>query len=163
MQMILVTLVVIIMLLASFAGNAAAETLYVIGFSQPPNYAACTDDDDIRQLTDGKLAAFPIWTKKEAVGWAALTPIAIQLRLPDGRSVHSPQAGMLRLHSAKGLSAGVDVPRRVDVYTRDSADKLRLVGSLLPDSVKLIDKNAHWLDVSISAATDTLIFVLHAS
>jgi hypothetical protein len=163
MQIVVVTVVVSLMLLASFACNAAADTLTVIGFSQPPNYALCTDDDDIRQLTDGKLAAFPIWTKKEAVGWAALTPIVIQLRLSDGSSVQSPHAGTLQLHSAKGLSAGVDVPRQVDVYTRDSTDKLRLVGSLTKDSVMLIDKSTHWLDVDVSAATGTLVLVVHAT
>ena len=158
-----VTVLLIVMLSHALSGKTFGTMLTVVEFSQPPNYALCTDKDDAQQLTDGKLAAFPIWTKKDAVGWAALTPIAMQIRLADGSSVQSPRTGTLRLHSAKGLSAGVDVPRQVDVYARDSADKLRLVGSLAPDSVKLMDKSTHWLDVEIRAATDTVVLVLHAS
>lgn len=163
MKGILVTALAIMGMLARFSESAAAEPLTVIDFNQPPNYALCTDIDDIRQLTDGKLATFPIWMNKLAVGWAAFTPIAIQLRVADGSSVRSPQAGTLRLHSAKGLSAGVDVPRHVDVYTRDISGNLRLVGSITPESEKFTDKNTHWLDIDIRAATDTLVLVLHAS
>jgi hypothetical protein len=163
MKDILVIALAIMGVLARLSESTAAEPLTVIDFSQPPNYALCTDIDDIRQLTDGKLATFPIWMNKLAVGWAAFTPIAIQLRVADGSSARSPQAGTLRVHSAKGLSAGVDVPRHVDVYTRDSSGNLRLVGSLTPESGKLTDKSVHWLDIDIRAATDTLVVVLHAS
>jgi len=158
-----VILLLIVMMLHALSDKTFGAMLTVVEFSHPPNYARCTDKGDAQQLTDGKLAAFPIWTKKEAVGWAALTPIAIQIRLGDGSSAQSPRAGTLRLHSVKGLSAGVDVPRQVDVYARDGTDKLRLVGSLASDSVKLMDKNTHWLDVEIRAATDTVVLVLHAS
>ena len=158
-----VTALLIVMLSQGLSNHAVAGTLTVVEFSQPPNYMHCTDNDDAQQLTDGTLAAYPMWMKKEAVGWAALTPIAIQLRLADGSSVQSPRAGTLRLHSAKGLSAGVDVPRQVDVYTRDHREKLRLVGSLTPSSATLSDKSTHWLDVDIQAATGTLVLVLHAS
>jgi len=145
------------------AGNVLAGTLKVEEFSHAPNYALCTDNGDAQQLTDGILAAYPIWMKKEAVGWAARTPIAIRLRLTDGSSVQSPRSGTLRLHSAKGLSAGVDVPRRIDIYTRDNQDKLRLVGSLDPAPAMLRDKSAHWLDIDVQAASGTLVLVLHAS
>ena len=158
-----VTVLLIVMLSHALSGKTFGTMLTVVEFSQPPNYALCTDKDDAQQLTDGKLATFPIWTKKEAVGWAALTPIAIQIHLADGSSVQSPRSGTLRLHSAKGLSAGVDVPRQVDVYTRDNHDKLRLVGSLAPASAELSDKSAYWLDVDIQAAAGTLVLVLHAS
>ncbi|MBS0151834.1 MAG: hypothetical protein JSR31_12910 [Nitrospira sp.] len=155
--------IMVVALLVGQTDKASAISLTVIEFSRSPNYALCTDDDDPRQLTDGKLAMFPIWMNKEAVGWAAFTPVAIQLRVGGGSSIGAPQAGRLRLHSAKGLSAGVDVPQQINVYTRDRADKLRMVGSLAPESAKLEDSRAHWLEIDVSAVTDTLVVVLHAS
>lgn len=156
-------IVMVVALLAGQTAEAAVGLLTVVEFSQPPNYALCKDENDSRQLTDGKLATFPIWMNKETVGWAAFTPVAIQLRVAGGSSVGSPQAGRLRLHSAKGLSAGVDVPQQISVYTRDHTDKLRMVGSLTPESVKLKDTNSHWLEIDVSAVTDTLVVVLHAA
>lgn len=153
----------LIVCILGLAGKATADMLTVVEFSHPPNYKFCTDSGDKEQLTDGKLAGFPIWTRKETVGWAATTPIAIQLRVRDGSSVQSPWAGKLRLHSAKGLSARVDVPRHVDVYARDPQDHLRLVGSLDPDSAMLNDRSAHWLEIDVVAATDLLVLVLHAA
>ena len=83
-------------------GLAGANALAVETFNHPPNYALSTDPYDIRQLTDGVLAPFPIWTSKQTVGWAALTPIAIRLRVPKGEANHPMQAGTIRVHSATG-------------------------------------------------------------
>lgn len=156
-------IIVLVTMLAGQTDKAAAGLLTVMEFSQPPNYSLCKDDNDSRQLTDGELATFPIWMKKETVGWAAYTPVAIKLRVAGGSSVQSPQAGKLRLHSAKGLAAGVDIPQQINVYTRDHTDKLRMVGSLTPDTRTLKDKDTHWLQIDVSAATDVLLVVLHAS
>ncbi|MBA3612980.1 MAG: hypothetical protein H0W49_08720, partial [Nitrospirales bacterium] len=155
--------VITIMVLSGFAGNAVAGVLTVLEFGQKPNYPLSTDDGDIRQLTDGKLASFPMWEKKEAVGWSARAPVTLRLRVADGSSVQSPKAGTLRVHTVKGLYAGVDVPRQVDVYARDRQNNLQLVGSLAPDSAKLQDKDTHWLDIDISAATGALVMVVHAT
>jgi len=97
------------------------------------------------------------------VGWAAMTPIAIQIELVSAGNVRHPQSGTVRLHSAKGLSAGVDLPRYVDAYARDNEGKLRLVGSSASNSGKLNDKSSHWVDVNIQAATNVLVLVLHAA
>lgn len=144
-------------------GLAGTNTLAVETFNHPPNYALSTDPDDIRQLTDGILAPFPIWTSKQTVGWAALTPIAIRLRVPKGETNHPMQAGTIRVHSAKGLGAGVDIPRHIDVYTQGPGGQFQLVGSVTPHSETLADKHTHWLAISVSAATDTLVVVLHAA
>ena len=154
---------VLMLCILGFAGMSAAEMMTVEEFSRPPNYKSCTDSGDMRQLTDGKLAGFPIWMKKETVGWAAITPIAIKLRLHGGSSVQSPRAGRLRLHSAKGLFARVDVPRHVDVYTRDPDNQLRLVGSLDFQSSMFSDRSVHWLEIDVVAATDLLVLVVHAA
>ncbi|MGC4097164.1 MAG: hypothetical protein QM706_08610 [Nitrospira sp.] len=145
------------------AGTVMADTLTVTGFSHPPNYALTTDLNDTQQLTDGRLASFPIWSKKESVGWAFTTPIAIELRLLSTGAAQNPKSGTLRLHSAKGLYAGVDVPRLADVYARSNDGKLRLVGSASPNSGNLKDKNVHWLDIEIQSTTESLLLVLHAS
>lgn len=144
-------------------GPAEANTLAVETFNHPPNYALSTDPYDIRQLTDGVLAPFPIWTSKQTVGWAALTPIAIRLRVPKGEANHPMQAGTIRVHSAKGLGARVDIPRHIDVYTQGPGGQFQLVGSADPNSEALADKSSHWLAISVSAATDTLVVVLHAA
>src|SRR6185437_5143774 len=69
----------------------------------------------------------------------------------------------IQLHSAKGLGAGVDVPRHVDVYARSSDGTLSLVGSLAAYSRKWSDKRDHWLAVDLQVATEALVVVLHAS
>ncbi|ULA63026.1 MAG: conserved exported protein of unknown function [Nitrospira sp.] len=142
---------------------AGADTLSVETFNYPPNYALSTDPDDIRQLTDGRLAPFPIWTSKQTVGWAALTPIAIRLRVVKVGANPGVQAGTIRVHSAKGLSAGVDIPKHIDIYTQIPNGHFQLVGSADPNSDALADKQAHWLAIPVSAATDTLVVVLHAA
>jgi hypothetical protein len=163
MQRMLIPIVAGMGIVLGLGGTSSADMLMVIGFSHPPNYKLCTDQNDIHQLTDRKVTTFPIWMQKETVGWAAATPIAIELRLILTGTVQRPQSGRLRLHSAKGLGAGVDIPRHVDVYARDDNDKLILVGSLTPNSGKLPDKSAYWLDIDIQAATDSLVVVLHAA
>lgn len=163
MQRMLIPIVASIGVVLGIGGTSSADMLTVIGFSHPPNYKLCTDQNDIQQLTDRKITTFPIWMQKETVGWAAATPIAIELRLISTGVVQSPQSGTLRLHSAKGLGAGVDIPRHVDVYAKGDNGKLILVGSLTPNSGKLRDKSAHWLDIAIQAATDSLVLVLHAA
>jgi hypothetical protein len=140
-----------------------AEALTVETFSHAPNYSLCTDPEDHYQLTDGVLTSFPIWKNKQTVGWAAVTPVAIRLRITSSGLNKLPQDGIVRLHTAKGLSAGVDVPREIDVYTRDPDGRFRLVGSLVPDSGALADKSSHWLKFSVNAVTDTLVVVIHAS
>lgn len=162
MRIIQFILMMVSVLIVPIGGSAAGQ-LTVIKFSEPPNYALCKDKHDPQQLTDGKLAPFPIWVNKETVGWAAFTPVAIELGIAGGGSERTPQAGTLRLHSAKGLSAGVDVPQQITVYTRDSANILRMVGSLTPDSTTFADKSAHWLDIPVGAATESLLVVVHAS
>jgi hypothetical protein len=163
MQSMLTHMAMSIIVVLGSVGTSMADMLTVTGFSHPPNYALCTDHNDTQQLTDGRLASFPIWVKKESVGWAATTPIAIELRLLSTGAAQNPKSGTLRLHSAKGLYAGVDVPRLIDVYMRNNDGKLRLVGSASPRSGNLKDKSVHWLDVEIQAAAESLVLVLHAS
>ncbi len=163
MHKILVVLAVSCVIWLNSFNVVRAGPLTVEIFNHPPNYTRSTDPDDIRQLTDGVLAPFPIWTSKQAVGWAAVTPIAIQLRVERGGAKSGMRAGTIRVHSAKGLGAGVDIPRHIDVYAQGPGRHFYLVGSVTPHSETLADKHAHWLDIPISALTDVFIVVLHAA
>ena len=163
MKRMLRHIAVIMIIVLGLAETSYADRVAVVAFSQPPNYALCTDPGDVQQLTDGKITTFPIWTKKETVGWAATTPIAIELRVTSTGAAQRPQSGTLRLHSAKGLGAGVDVPRHVDVYARSNDGTLSLVGSLAAYSGEWSDKRDHWLAVDVQVATEALVVVLHAS
>lgn len=147
----------------SSIGHAGADTLAVETFNHPPNYTLSTDPDDIRQLTDGALAPFPIWTSKQTVGWGGITPIAIRLRVATVGANPGIRAGTLRVHSAKGLGAGVDVPRHIDIYTQGLDGHFHLVGSITPNSKTLADRQAHWIAVPVSAAVGVLVVVLQAS
>jgi hypothetical protein len=144
-------------------GLAGADTVAVETFNHPPNYALSTDPKDIFQLTDGVLAPFPIWTSKQTVGWAALTPIGIRLRVAKVGTNPGIQAGTIRVHSAKGLSAGVDIPRHIDVYAQGPGGRFHLVGSVTPNSETLADRRAHWLAIPVSAMTEMFLIVLQAS
>jgi|CXWL01.1.fsa_nt_gi hypothetical protein len=163
MRKILAVIAVSYAVWLSCTGLAGADTLAVEMFSHSPNYALSTDSNDIRQLTDGILATFPIWTSKQTVGWAAFTPIAIRLRIAKVGTNPGIHAGTIRVHSAKGLGAGVDIPRHIDVYTQGPGGHFHHVGSVTPSSEALTDRQAHWLAIPVSAATDVLVVVLHAS
>jgi hypothetical protein len=49
--------------------NLASGKKYTM--SQRPNYALCTEPNDIIQLTDGKISSTGLWTNKLTVGWKA--------------------------------------------------------------------------------------------
>ncbi len=153
-------LATIVVAQSSFAGTT---TVQVREMSSQPNYATTTDRGDSVQLTDGAITNFPMWAKREAVGWTATSPVTISLDLHHGQArPHESHTGTLRIHTAKGLYAGVDVPHQIDVYSADAAGRHVKVGSLSPNTQQLADKTHHWLTVPVSYATDTLLIVLHA-
>jgi hypothetical protein len=49
--------------------------------SQKPNYTLCTDTDDDKQLTDGKISGKGLWTEKSTVGWQNRGTVEIVLDL----------------------------------------------------------------------------------
>ncbi len=153
-------LATIVVAQSSFAGTT---TVQVREISSQPNYATTTDRGDSVQLTDGVVTNFPMWTKREAVGWTATSPVTFSLNLHRGQArSRESHSGSLRIHTAKGLYADVDVPHQIDVYSTDTDGRYLKVGSLSPDTQQLADKTHHWLTVPVSYATDTLLVVLHA-
>ena len=148
---------------AGVADQSRMPDLTVTGFSRAPNYLYCTDREDKSQLTDGRLSEYPIWVEKGTVGWSETTPIAIEVSFGDEAATRSPRAGTLRIHTAVGTYAGVNIPRQVDVYARGPNRRLVLVGSLSPNTSDESGNRGVWLEVPVSAATEALILVLHAS
>jgi hypothetical protein len=108
------------------ADNLALGKSYT--FSRPPLYDLTRDDGDARQLTDGKLAPGTMWMSRDSVGWMADDlPISIEIDLGKEQAI-----GRICLRTARGKSAGVSFPRRVDLLV--SADKVRYAwgGRLTP-------------------------------
>lgn len=144
--------------------SAEMPKIIVREFSLQPNYAATSDHNDALQLTDGGTAGFPMWTKREAVGWARATPVMLSIELgPEPMQPMESRQGVLRIHTAKGLYAGVDVPRQIDVYSKGTDGTYSKTGSGLPVSKQLADKAHHWITVPVSFAATGFLVVLHAS
>ncbi len=123
-----------------------------------PNYELSTDDDDIRQLTDHDILRFPIWTKKGCVGWHKKTPIKISAKLNSKAS-----SGTLRFHTAKGTYAGVNVLRRVDVYSKQASRGYSHIGEYNGQNLQYGDRRNHWINVAVHNAGVDLEIIVHAS
>jgi hypothetical protein len=147
----------------SYVQICSADLLTVKSFSSPPNYNLCTDSNDKQQLTDGRVTHFPIWLRKGTVGWQSRTPIAIRIRFPDKVRTRKPHAGILRIHSVRGLYAGVELPQHFDIYSRANNGQLWHVGTYSLDPKHLKDKKTHWFDIEVAYATEELVLVIHAS
>ncbi len=157
------SLLMVAVLAGAQPSYAASTTIHVRELASQPNYATTTDSGDPVQLTDGVIMNFPMWSKREAVGWTATSPVTVSLDLHHGQTrPHDSHSGSLRIHTAKGLYAGVDVPQQIDVYSPDATGRYVKVGSLSPNTQQLADKTHHWLTVPIAYATDGLLVVLHA-
>lgn len=92
------------------ANNVALGRPYTV---QPaPTYGLTKDDDDLVQLTDGTLAPDTIWTSRKTVGWMASSePISIEVDLGRARSIER-----VCIRSARRKAAGVQFPRRIDIF-----------------------------------------------
>ena len=86
--------------------------LAVISLTPAPNYGPTTDTEDKSQLTDKRFNPFPFWTSRESVGWLRSTPVVIEITAKLANAVSYE----LILRSARQASAGVEPPRRVDIY-----------------------------------------------
>lgn len=154
---------ILIVCFASIHVEAKEGAIALANFSKAPNYVYCTDSDDAHQLTDGELTHFPIWTQKGTVGWSGATPIALEFRIIGDGQTGQRMNGIVRLRTAKGLEAGVDIPRRLDIYSKDAQKQFRLIGTRTTESKEFSDRAAHWVDVQVDGAADALLVVVHAS
>lgn len=141
--------------------NDGNGTLIIKNILPLPNYRLSVDDNDIQQLTDNKTLRFPIWTKKESVGWHNRTPIMLSAEILSANNKNRIQ-GRLRIHTAKGLYAGVKVLRRIDVYSKADSNKYIHVGQYHAMEDKWADRKNHWVNVDINAKGNELKIVIHA-
>ena len=116
--------------LAAFAVWAVSDNLALgrpYTFSQPPNYALCSDAGDRVQLTDGETVKGYFWTQKGTVGWSMGTPAGLRQVTVDLRT-DQPIAGF-SWDLAAGR-AGVQWPVRINVYVSVDGAQWHFVGDL---------------------------------
>ncbi len=134
------------------------ESISVLQFLPEPNYSNA-DGADNNQLTDAKLTRPPMWTRKDSVGWAGKTPVLIEVKRGDSSVVN----GKVRLHSALGAYAGVQLPKQVDVYSKVDGG-IVIVGSYRErHGLSLQDQRSYWLEVPVRGLTDTFVVVIHSN
>ena len=92
--------------------------------SPRPNYALCTDSNDVTQLTDGVHTEGYFWTQKSTVGWQATKPAVIRIDL--GRV--EPVCGV-SFNTAAG-AGGVTWPSAIYVLASDDGTNYHEAGEL---------------------------------
>lgn len=89
-----------------------------------PNYALCTDPDDIVQLTDGEYVKGRLWVQKGAVGWHGAVPVICTIDL--GKI--EPVSGV-SWSTAAGV-AGVTWPVSIQVLISSDLKQWHYLGDL---------------------------------
>jgi hypothetical protein len=138
---------------------SSASQIEVLDVIPAPNYPLCTDDRDKNDLTDGVTVNYPIWVKRECVGWSQRGPVRIRVKVLVGES-NTGFSGTISLHTAKGAYAGVDVPARVDVYGRLGAGKYHYAGGESLEKRSFNDRQSHWLHVKVSSYSPQMILIV---
>ncbi|MCH8966915.1 MAG: hypothetical protein IID43_04500, partial [Planctomycetes bacterium] len=103
--------------------NLALGKSYSI--SPKPNYARCTDQDDLVQLTDGKKFGSN-WMRKSTVGWRSPgTPPSLMIDLGRVEPIDE-----VRIHTVGGGFSGVFFPVRILILVGDDQTRLHAVAVL---------------------------------
>ncbi|QDU88520.1 hypothetical protein Pla175_18980 [Pirellulimonas nuda] len=95
-----------------------------------PNYQLCTDPDDSRQLTDGRLTSDYFWAQTGSVGWRSHPPVIVTVDLGGVEPIRGAS-----LRTAAGI-AGVAWPQAIDLMVSDDGRSYRHVGDLVSLSAK---------------------------
>jgi len=138
-------------------GDVKELLISISKLSPQPNYSLSTDENDIQQLTDTEILRFPIWSKKGCVGWHKRTPVKISAKIEAKNN-----NGVLKIHTAKGLYAGVKGVRRVDVYSKTPSNQYIHVGEYHGQTDEWEDRKNHWININVYGAYDELEIVVHA-
>lgn len=94
-----------------------------VTFNRAPNYTYSTDENDIRQLTDGQYANG--WVDKAMVGWVQDLRVSITIDLGTKQAI-----GGISFSTAAG-SGGVQWPAAIQIFTSDDAKNWYYVTDLV--------------------------------
>jgi len=144
------------------AFSTSSDAIQVTRLVPEPNYPLSTDSDDKRQLTDGKLSRFPIWVRKESVAWQWAKQVEIDVNVSESRGRETSECARATLGfvTAKHKKADVQVPWRIDVYSRVDSNSSAHVGGITVQDDGLEDELAHKIDVPIFQYGDSLKVVV---
>lgn len=143
-----------------FSECIKANNLVINKIYPEPNYKYKAILSDVKKITDGKIERFPMWTKSGSLGWVSKTPVSIEINNKNNSNKYS--TSILRIHSAKGLYAGVDLPRQIDVYQIVNG-KYQFINSVFFKTDDYSDKEGHWLDVPLYNKNEDLMVVINSS
>lgn len=135
------------------------KKLEVVDLSPDPNYALSVDENDYLQLVDGHTSFYPIWTKKNSVGWSSTTPIMVTINLLEFDKKVSE--GILSLHTSKNLASGVNIPRRIDVYSLKKGDYYYSGGFTSTGTER--NQQNHWLKINVKLSSSEILLIVHAA
>ena len=110
-------------LLANEGDNIALGKPY--SFSTNPNYALCTDDKDILQLTDGEYVEGYFWTQRGTVGWMREKLISITIDLGKVEPIKG-----ISFNTAAGKSSFF-WPKAIYIFTSDDGTNFYYAGELI--------------------------------
>ncbi len=108
-----------------FAANVALDKHYTL--EPAPNYQLCTNETDLKDLTDGKYSdpKTPFWVQPGCVGWNQV-PGPVKITIDLG----APQAVSQVRFSTAGNTSGVQYPLFIDVEVSNDGTNFHTLGSL---------------------------------
>jgi hypothetical protein len=140
------TITLSFMVAISFGANTAAGPIRVLSVSPTPNYPFCGNDPG--SLTDGKTESYPIWTRKGCVGWQARGVVKVLLEVGQWKEATS---GKLLIHTARGTTAGVHMPARIDIYSQRVDGKFGYATGMTIQDKDFADRQNHWISLGLKA------------
>ena len=156
-----IPLIVLFLLSANIvqAKDTGASNIWITKAEPAPNYRNTLDSLDIEQLTDGVKNSFPIWTKKNSVGWSGESTVSLTI----ARKSSYPINGTLRIHSAKSSRSGVFLPRRLDLYGVEGRSVYHIGFTEIADQ-EIKDRDSHVIELRLnSLAGNKFILVLRSN
>ncbi len=154
LQKKIITDFLLIMFIGAFcAGNSFA--IEVSNSIPEPNYFLTKNATDLVELTDGILHKFPAWTKKGSVGWKAASTILLELNLSLSEN-QTCDSGTLKVFSGKQETAGVKLPRRIDIYEGNHH-----IESVNIDNASYVNGQTHSISIPLKNISNTIALVIH--
>lgn len=152
---------VLALLSSGFVVHGEAQALSVVNAEPRPNYFLATDEDDLRQLTDGVVVPYPSWTKRNSVGWKLGGAVRLQVDFPENAR-RACSEGNLRFSSSQKKSAGIVPPRRIDVYGVDDSGRHHFLAGANYAASDFPDKTSVLLKLPVQIRFPQLVIVLHS-